>query len=446
MITLVAGEFSDVGRQTQNLAIAHNAVVEIAIGGSGNDHITGNTADNVLDGGAGHDSLFGGDGADVLWGGAGMDTLDGGDGTDWVRYANSSAGVTVDLSLGLGADGDAQGDSFTGIENVSGSAYGDTLTGDGSTANQLFGLDGDDIITGNGGHDFLLGHGGDDSIYGGTGRDVIRGGAGADHIDGGSEDDWVQFHDSGAGVALDLTAGTGSGGDAAGDTYVSIEHVRGTDYADTITGSSDRNMIYGQDGDDVIASGGGNDLIYGQDGDDTITGGSAGETFHGGAGADTIDGAGGLDWVRYTDAGSGVSVSLLTGTGTQGDAAGDQLSNVEHLWGSEYDDVLEGDDGVNMIRGGAGDDTITGHQGNDIMQGCDGADLFVFDQDDGIDRINGFEIGTDSIRIIGPVTSFSDLSVSTFKGDAAVAYDQGDVIILTGIAAGSVTSSMFTFG
>ena len=447
VVDLNQGAFSSVGSLTDNLAIAYDTVIELAETGAGADHLIGNDVANVLTGNGGTDTLEGGDGADILWGGTGGDTLDGGDGADWVRFNNSTSGVDVDLNSGLGVGGEAQGDSYVDVEHASGSAYGDALTGDHVVSNQLYGLGGNDTLFGGGGHDFLLGHDGDDSIYGGTGRDVIRGGDGADLLDGGSEDDWIQYHDASAGVALDLTVGTGTVGDAAGDVFVSIENVRATDFDDVITGSSARNILYGQDGDDLITGAGGNDVIYGQGGADTLIGDSAQDTLYGGAGADVIDdGAGGSDWIRYGDATSGVSVSLMNGTGTVGDAAGDQLSNIEWLWGSEYDDVLEGDNGANMIRGGAGDDTITGHQGNDILQGYDGADVFVFDQDDGIDRINAFELSTDLIRIIGPVTSFGQLSVSTFKGDAAIAYDSGDVILLTGIDSSDVTSGIFVFG
>lgn len=446
IVDLNEGAFSSVGNMTENLAIAYGAVIELAETGDGWDHLIGNDSANVLHGNGGSDTLDGGAGADILWGGTGSDQIDGGDDADWVRFANSAGAVEVDLNSGVGVGGDAQGDTYTNVEHASGSDYGDTLTGDHVVSNQLFGLDGDDVLYGGGGHDFLLGHDGDDSIYGGTGRDVIRGGSGADLLDGGTEADWVQYHDASEGISLDLSAGTGTAGDAAGDVFVSIENVRATRFDDVLVGTSVRNILYGEDGDDHITGAGGTDVIYGQDGQDTLVGGSSQDTLYGGAGADVIDGAGGSDWVRYGDATSGVAVSLLAGTGTMGDADGDLLSNVEWLWGSDFDDVLEGDNSANMIRGGDGDDTITGHQGNDILQGYDGSDVFVFEKDDGIDRINIFELGSDLIRIISPVSNFGQLSISNFNGDAAIAYDSGDVILLTGIDQSQVTSSIFVFG
>ena len=212
-------------------------------------------------------------------------------------------------------------DTLSGIEHVSGSAYNDTLRGDPFTANQLFGMGGNDLLIGQGGHDFMLGGDGDDTIYGGTGRDVIRGNAGADLLDGGSEDDWVQYHDAPGRVELDLGAGIGSVGDAAGDVFVSIENIRGSNFDDIIIGSAGRNQILGQDGDDEVHTIGGNDVVWGEGGDDLLIGSDDGETFYGGAGADDIRGGGGNAWSRYNDAPAGVAVSLLTGTGTAGEAA-----------------------------------------------------------------------------------------------------------------------------
>jgi hypothetical protein len=56
---------SDLYDGTENLAIAYGCRIENAIGGSGNDSLIGNGADNVLTGGAGNDRLEGGDGIDT---------------------------------------------------------------------------------------------------------------------------------------------------------------------------------------------------------------------------------------------------------------------------------------------------------------------------------------------------------------------------------------------
>ena len=94
--------------------------------GTGNDSaniITGNALANTLDGGAGTDLLEGGAGDDTLIGGAGADFLNGGAGIDWVDYSAGGAGVIVDLEDNQGIGGDAEGDTFTSIENVRGTGF-----------------------------------------------------------------------------------------------------------------------------------------------------------------------------------------------------------------------------------------------------------------------------------------------------------------------------------
>lgn len=91
-------------------------------------------------------------GNDLLRGGAGSDQLDGGNGVDTVTYTDSATGVTVNLATGVGAAGDAEGDSFTNIENLNGSTGADTLIGNAS-ANVLNGWAGKDVLTGGAGAD-----------------------------------------------------------------------------------------------------------------------------------------------------------------------------------------------------------------------------------------------------------------------------------------------------
>ena len=137
----------------------------------GNDHIFGDAGNDLLFGDAGNDILDGGDGNDILFGGTGADTLIGGAGTDTASYENAASGVMLDLATG-GIAGEAAGDTYSGIENVNGSAYGDIINGDQSN----------NVINGGAGDDFLFGEGGDDTLIGGPGDDVLRGGAGNDTL------------------------------------------------------------------------------------------------------------------------------------------------------------------------------------------------------------------------------------------------------------------------
>jgi serralysin len=164
------------------------SLIENATGGAGNDSMIGNQAANVLKGGAGADtlqgldgadSLYGQDGADILIGGQKGDLLDGGAGIDTASYATATASVLVDMINVAANTGDALGDKFVSIENITGSAFADTLRGD-NFANTLTGGAGNDVLYGRGGADTLVGGGGNDTLNGGGGADVLNGGAGAD--------------------------------------------------------------------------------------------------------------------------------------------------------------------------------------------------------------------------------------------------------------------------
>ncbi|MBF6033475.1 calcium-binding protein, partial [Pseudomonas sp. P155] len=118
-------------------------------GTSGTDTLVGTSGADELYGFAGNDSLSGGEGNDLLDGGAGADVLNGGNGIDTASYANSTAGVTVNLTAGTGVGADAQGDTLTSIEAVIGSAFNDILTAQAS-GSTLNGGAGNDIYYVNG--------------------------------------------------------------------------------------------------------------------------------------------------------------------------------------------------------------------------------------------------------------------------------------------------------
>lgn len=94
-IDLKPGAFMSANEMTNNIAIAYTAVIENAVGGSGNDVISGNDGANRLEGGAGNDTLSGLGGDDTLQGGVGNDTIDGGTGTDTVVYDANFASYSI---------------------------------------------------------------------------------------------------------------------------------------------------------------------------------------------------------------------------------------------------------------------------------------------------------------------------------------------------------------
>ena len=106
--------------------------------------------------------LSGGEGNDILIGGAGADFLNGDGGIDTASYATSATAVSVSLVPHAQNTGDAAGDVFVGIENLTGGSGADTLTGD-ENAN---------VLDGGAGNDLLIGGAGADSLNGNTGTDT----------------------------------------------------------------------------------------------------------------------------------------------------------------------------------------------------------------------------------------------------------------------------------
>ena len=148
---------------------------EIIRAGDGDDMVTTQDGNDMVYGEAGNDTLTTQGGDDILVGGAGADTLSGGEGTDTILFTGDptrEAGVSVDLLAGLGRGADAQGDTYTGIENVVGTAFDDILQGD-HGANRLEGGLGNDFLSGLRGDDVLVSTGGDDRLVGGEGQDTL---------------------------------------------------------------------------------------------------------------------------------------------------------------------------------------------------------------------------------------------------------------------------------
>ncbi|MBL8572833.1 MAG: hypothetical protein JNM13_04075, partial [Hyphomicrobiaceae bacterium] len=283
------------------------------------------------------DKLTGDAGSNTIEGAAGADTIDGAGGQDVVSFAGSSAAVTVNLGAGTASGGDADGDSFTNIEDVLGSAHADTLTGS-SAANTLMG---------------------------GAGNDLLEGGAGADRLDGGDGIDQITYANSTAGVTISLDGSAGVGGDAEGDSLVSIERITGSAHADRFVGSTASVTIDGAGGDD---------LLIGSTEADSLTGGAGADTLAGRGGADRLDGGDGSDTADYTASLEAVTVDLANGTGTGGDAEGDTLARIERIVGSALRDVLSGSAAADTIEGGGDDDTLTGRGGADTLIGGAGTD------------------------------------------------------------------------
>ncbi|MGO4126664.1 calcium-binding protein [Inquilinus sp. YAF38] len=244
------------------------------------DTILGHAGNDWIEGGGGDvgDLIDGGTGDDYVRSGLGADTLMGGDGADTLSYLPSGLGVSVNLGTNQTSGGDASQDTISGFENVEGSLNGDDA---------LIGSAGDNVLRGLGGSDILEGAAGADTLGGDDGNDILRGGAGADQLDGEAGTDTASYYTGTAGVAVNLTSGTGSGGEAQGDILTGIDNLSGSQGNDSLVGNNDANVLQGWNGNDVLTGAGGKDTLTGGAGADRFVYGGITQSPVG-AGADRI--------------------------------------------------------------------------------------------------------------------------------------------------------------
>ena len=354
-------------------------------GRGGNDTITGNVGNDTLHGGSGNDTLNGGAGDDVLDGGTGADALAGGDGQDTADYSGSATGVTANLGTGSGSGGDAAGDTYSNIENLTGSAGDDTLTGDDNN-NILSGLGGDDTLDGAGGDDQLFGGDGNDSLYVSEGNDVYDGGNGSDTLD------LSHFGTNGAYAYSEIYLDNGSyyfetdNGNWYG-TLTSIENVIGSDGGDYIVGNSENNNLYGRGGDDTFTPGLGNDLV---------------------------DGGDGYDSVDYSSLTLNLTVNLNNGTVT-GASKNDTLISIEYVYTGRGNDTFIGNADANYFNSFGGSDSFNGGGGDDTLGGYYGDTFYIFDGllSEGNDMIGEYSNVTSGVRDNTDTIKFTNASLTS---------------------------------
>lgn len=335
--------FSEAQRATGAKGNVYNALqfrgdsrslIENAIGGAGNDRITGNSANNRLVGHNGNDTLSGGSGVDDLTGGNGDDVLSGGNDQDWL--------------YGEG-----------GNDRLNGDAGNDYLYGhDGNDT--IYGGAGNDFADGGEGHDYLYGNDGDDRLYGRSGDDVLDGGTGNDYLDGDVGNDTLS-----GGHGNDILDG-GEGNDRLhgedGD-----DKLYGRAGNDVLDGGLGNDYLDGDVGDDVLFGNNGDDILYGVWGNDTLYGGNGIDNLIGGQGDDLLIGGAEQDW--------------LYGEGENDRLFGDEGN--DYLFGGMGNDTLIGGSGVDYLYGGAGNDYLDMNEGPgagaDWLFGEDGDDILIGD-------------------------------------------------------------------
>ncbi|MEO3433630.1 peroxidase family protein [Inquilinus sp. CAU 1745] len=428
-------------------------------GQEGDDALSGGFGDDQLAGGEGNDDLRGEAGDDHLEGGGGDDRIDGGAGRDTASYAAAAAAVTVSLSdtptrasfeeqdtIGAGID------RLIEIENLVGSAFADTLTGD-EEDNVIDGGAGADVMTGGlgddtyviedvadqpvealgGGEDTIRsslvayqlgdnlenlvldgtdnidgeGNGLDNRVTGNIGDNNLEGGSGTDTLVlKGGITDHTFFMDAGAFKVSSNTGGT--------DTLNGIERVefdgasyafaRGTNGADTVGGTADNDLVLGFDGDDTLNDDAGDDILVGGNGDDLMSGGAGNDTYLITEAGDRVNetGGDGVDTIIAT-----ITVDLHQ---TRGDHVDGIVENLTLIGDADIDgtghnlaNVLIGNSGNNRLGGGNGDDTLIGNAGNDRLLGHTGDDSV--DGGQGNDVLNG-GAGIDTAVFAGSASDY----------------------------------------
>ena len=444
------------------------------------DTIDGGHGDDDIYDGAGADTVFGGDGKDDFFAGDGADHYDGGaSNQDVVHYTTSPGGLTVDLTDTSNSTGIATGDSYVGIERITGSDFDDVLIGDG-IVRHLYGGDGNDIIMDAAGSNYLRGgNGADTFVFGADGGNdrIYDFELGVDTIDvsawGATSLDDLNIYENSGRLEVQLKSDLSERIQLDGLDQTHVDSFGASDFVfatgggsgptgnGTITGTSGNDIIDGNfagdpegdvitDNGDTIDAGVGNDKIYDGAGDDMVFGGDGTETFYAGAGADHYDGgASNHDGVDFSGATQGVTVDLTDGTGASntGIAAGDTYINIEKIVGSSHDDTLIGDSLVNKLIGGDGDDTIVAGARHNIMIGGDGADTFVFATGSKTNAVKDFSASEgDLLDVSGwGATSLADLLLDDSSGKVVVS-NGADSITLDGIIAVSdLTDSDFAF-
>jgi Ca2+-binding RTX toxin-like protein len=403
--TLIAG--TDAADGTPAAAFAGTGGSDWITGGGGDDVIDGLGGDDILNGNGGDDDIRGGEGSDVLYGGAGDDVLAGGGGLedvlvggiglDTASYAGSAARVSASLDSSSANSGDARGDRYFGIENLTGSGHADHLTGD----------EGNNILEGGKGSDTLQALAGDDTY-------VWNLGDGTDSIEEGAFV-FEEAMSAGGTLAAGFTPHAWSDTTDYDDRVVQTDHFEiwrgservyhykttvrnhGIDDTDPRTWPSDGwerdwyptgnglqavRRTPGADapaGDDTLEMGPGislADLGFERSGDNLVI-------RHGGSDTQKVTiinhfaaGQGGrVEWLQFADGQAVSLVDVLAATAAAPNVAddGDELAD-ELLAGDGATNSLSGGGGNDALSGGGGGDTLHGGEGNDILEGGSGAD------------------------------------------------------------------------
>jgi hypothetical protein len=292
---------------------------------------------------AGVEKLTGGTGADTFaFGPSGSLTgaVNGGGGADTLDYSGDGGrAVTVNLQTHKAT----LTGGFSNIVNLVGSgAVANSLVGANATNTwHITGADAGDV---DGSFTFSAVA----TLTGGTGVDAFAfGPAGtvAGLAGGGAptgQGDWLDYTAYGGAVTVNLATGKATG---VTGTVSKIQNVFGGNFGNTLTGSSQGNILIGGSGADTIKGGSGRNLLIGGLGNEQVTGGSADDIVIGG-------------YTTYDQAHNEAALmSILAEWQSKADS---YATRIGKLRGGSYPlafgtTVLD-DGGANTLAGGAGMD------------------------------------------------------------------------------------------
>lgn len=274
-----------------------------------------------------------------------------------VNYGFSPTPVFIDLEAPRQHGGFAEGDTLINIFEVTGTSR-------------------DDVIRGSDVHSQVFNDPGANILNGGSGNDILEGRGGADILDGGLDFDLASYESSPAAVTVrlsgvggsDTQTGIATGGDAAGDTLLSIEGLIGSAFNDILTGNSRDNVLTGGLGSDVLDGKGGIDTVdYSRDRFFDLVSGRP-DT------ADRVDVHLGLN----DASGTGIEFRLNLPDNFFTQVSADTLISIENVTGTAGSDTIVGNERDNVLDGRGGNDLIDGGFGNDTLIGGPGNDTASF--------------------------------------------------------------------
>ena len=325
---------------------------------SGIDTVYGSAFNDTFTvGPSGGVSLFGEGGNNTFFMSGGTNTINGGTGTNTLNYSFATGAVTVNLATGITSYATGGTDTFSGIADVIGSAYNDTLTA-GATGNVLNGGAGDNTMMGGAGSDtFELWSDGSGTDY----NNYINGGGGLNTLD---------YTQSPGPVNANMATGTTSNYYGGTDYFSNIQEVLGSAYNDALTASSTSALFNGEGGNNTMVGGAGNDLF---------------ELWSDGPGTDNsnyINGGGGINTLDYSQSPGPVNVNLMTGQSSNYYGGTDYFSNIQDVVGSPFNDVLVANGAGTVLSGEGGNDTfefVEGHtNGATVTDFASGTDSILF--------------------------------------------------------------------